>query len=371
MAYEFVPELSGVGFLSTTEMAPKARLSDMDSDKFDAAMIRYEYGQASDLSDGVMTEGRAVYGAGGSVADEVFTSSYDTWVDLDNMKIADYNYVVESTDGATQYSLGSDFELDLENGKIKVLSSGGMADNTDYNISYDYNYAQKLITGLTSGTQYYYKGYFLPIMFNSQSLMNEIAKDASVLQDLLSNYDKKSDIFNTETAITEIVNTEVGMDTLIPDFVDEFLADSKLLARLLSSQYAIEKVWNSDSVSTDIWNGGQYDGDKTFGLDLDLTNYSLLKLKTKTFSSYGAIKIFINGSNVLTVSESLHDWTERSIDISDFQNSTVELYYEGGVALDYHYKHLISGYNSTGKALGIYRIAGNQEGAFCDIKLEV
>ena len=70
------------------------------------------------------------------IVDEQFTvDAYDTWINLENDNILDGSETVTSLDGSTTYVRGTDYEIDYENGKIKVLSSGSM-DLDDYLIDY-------------------------------------------------------------------------------------------------------------------------------------------------------------------------------------------------------------------------------------------
>jgi len=84
---------------------------------------------------------------------ETFNSgTLDTWVDLPQMQAIYTNYksdvqreteVVTTTDGATTFVRGVDYEMDYDNGKIKCLSTGSMVANTDYKITWyteDYVY---------------------------------------------------------------------------------------------------------------------------------------------------------------------------------------------------------------------------------------
>ena len=74
-----------------------------------------------------------------TVTDESFTSAYDTWVSLANDDIKSGSEDVTTTDGATHYVKDTDYEMDYENGKIKVLSTGNMADATEYYIDYTHH----------------------------------------------------------------------------------------------------------------------------------------------------------------------------------------------------------------------------------------
>lgn len=71
-----------------------------------------------------------------SIANENFTSDYDTPVQLKHTNITPGTTNV--TDNGTTYTEGVDYTMDNPNGTITVLSTGGMADATGYLIDYDY-----------------------------------------------------------------------------------------------------------------------------------------------------------------------------------------------------------------------------------------
>ena len=63
-----------------------------------------------------------------------FLSEYDTWVKLQEQNIE------ADSESLTNFDRGTDYEMDYSNGKIKVLSSGNMANATKYNINYEYKH---------------------------------------------------------------------------------------------------------------------------------------------------------------------------------------------------------------------------------------
>jgi len=72
------------------------------------------------------------------IVNETFNSSeYDTWVSLANSGIAPYTEKVTNTTDENPYYRGTDYEMDYVAGKIKVLSTGNMSNNTDYYIDYE------------------------------------------------------------------------------------------------------------------------------------------------------------------------------------------------------------------------------------------
>lgn len=71
-----------------------------------------------------------------SVTGELFTSAFGTPVPLAHQKLVSGTVVV--TDGTTTYTEGTDYTIDYPNGTITVLSTGNMADNTQYSIDYSY-----------------------------------------------------------------------------------------------------------------------------------------------------------------------------------------------------------------------------------------
>ena len=72
------------------------------------------------------------------IVNETFNSSeYDTWVSLANSGIVPYSEKVTNTTDENPYYRGTDYEMDYVAGKIKVLSTGNMSNNTDYHIDYE------------------------------------------------------------------------------------------------------------------------------------------------------------------------------------------------------------------------------------------
>ena len=80
----------------------------------------------------------------GSVSNEKFTSNYDNWVQLKHTNIDEDSEIVTTLDESVTYIRGIDYEMDYANGKIKVLSTGSMEDNTDYYIDYTYSNSHPL-----------------------------------------------------------------------------------------------------------------------------------------------------------------------------------------------------------------------------------
>lgn len=70
------------------------------------------------------------------VDNESFTSSFDVAVRLEQTDISDEPVSVTSSDGAVTFVEGTDYQLDRKQGTITVLSSGSMADATEYAVSY-------------------------------------------------------------------------------------------------------------------------------------------------------------------------------------------------------------------------------------------
>ena len=73
------------------------------------------------------------------ITDETFTSSYDVAVALAHQNLISGTVVVTTTDNVTTYTEGTDYTIDYTNGTITVLSTGTMADATNYYIDYHYS----------------------------------------------------------------------------------------------------------------------------------------------------------------------------------------------------------------------------------------
>jgi len=91
-----------------------------------------------------------------SVNNETASLPHGEWVDLAGYDLVDGSVNVESLDGTTTFSEGSDYELALENGSIKALSSGTITDGQTVNVTYQYQ--------ATSGPATTVIG-FIPVMF--------------------------------------------------------------------------------------------------------------------------------------------------------------------------------------------------------------
>lgn len=95
----------------------------------------------------------ALYGsnsaiAGASVTDEPVVGHHDLWTRLENIKVS--AVVVTDVGGATTYTLGTDYEENLESGTIKVLSTGAITDSQALEVDYTYA-AQDDVQGVVSG----------------------------------------------------------------------------------------------------------------------------------------------------------------------------------------------------------------------------
>ncbi len=78
----------------------------------------------------------------GAVADESFASDHDTPVSLDNDNLTANSVTVNTPDGETTYTEDDDYTIDYDDGTITVLSTGDMADATEYHIDYDYTFLE-------------------------------------------------------------------------------------------------------------------------------------------------------------------------------------------------------------------------------------
>lgn len=78
-----------------------------------------------------------IYGTSRPVTGITFTSNVGNWVDLPHNWLLETGEKVTTTDGATQFDRGVDYDLRPNAGQIKVLSSGSMQDATSYAIEYD------------------------------------------------------------------------------------------------------------------------------------------------------------------------------------------------------------------------------------------
>ncbi len=100
----------------------------------DASIVEYSVDKNVEAS----YEKAVIKGAAQPVRGEQFTSNHDSWVDLNQANLVPATNIVRDPSTGTVYSLGSDYDLDRSQGRIKVLSSGSMSDATTYEVDYEY-----------------------------------------------------------------------------------------------------------------------------------------------------------------------------------------------------------------------------------------
>jgi len=76
------------------------------------------------------------------ISDESFTSAHDTGAALDSVDIVPGSMTVTDTGGTVTYTEGTDYTVDYEEGTVTVLSTGSMADASEYLVSYETEDAQ-------------------------------------------------------------------------------------------------------------------------------------------------------------------------------------------------------------------------------------
>jgi hypothetical protein len=79
-----------------------------------------------------------VKGAAQPVRSEPFTATHGVWVDLEQSNLVSTTEIVRDPSSGTVFSLGTDYELDRTDGRIKTLSGGSMTDGGGYEIDYQY-----------------------------------------------------------------------------------------------------------------------------------------------------------------------------------------------------------------------------------------
>ena len=108
---------------------PGQRTTDVDEDLADYQVDKsteYRYKKA------------IIKGGNQPVVGEQFTTQHDSWVALDQSELVSGSDIVRDPDSGATYELGIDYELDRTQGRIKVLSGGGMADGSVSEIDYEY-----------------------------------------------------------------------------------------------------------------------------------------------------------------------------------------------------------------------------------------
>lgn len=78
-----------------------------------------------------------------TAANEAFTSDHDVWVALAGFNIDLAGLTVTSDPAGTTYTLGTDYVIDYLAGRVKVLSTGTMANATGFLANYTYNAIRK------------------------------------------------------------------------------------------------------------------------------------------------------------------------------------------------------------------------------------
>lgn len=91
---------------------------------------------AADLDRLYPQEGMHGYRVVINVADEAWTSAYDTAVQLANTRIKPNSETVTTVGGATTYTRNTDYTMNYVYGTVTALSTGAMADTTGYEIDY-------------------------------------------------------------------------------------------------------------------------------------------------------------------------------------------------------------------------------------------
>lgn len=81
-------------------------------------------------------EEAVIYGSAQQWNGERFTSNHGTYVALDNDFLLETGEVVYDPSAGTLYDRGSDYVMDYQNGQVQTLSTGAMADATEYAIDY-------------------------------------------------------------------------------------------------------------------------------------------------------------------------------------------------------------------------------------------
>lgn len=108
---------------------PGQRTADADD-----SIIQYQVSKNLEHS----YEKAIIKGASRPIRGEQFTSTHDTWVGLNNANLVPSTNIVRDPSTGATFELGSDYELDRTDGRIKVLSGGAMDDATTYEIDYQF-----------------------------------------------------------------------------------------------------------------------------------------------------------------------------------------------------------------------------------------
>ncbi|MCP4424274.1 MAG: hypothetical protein GY803_07285, partial [Chloroflexi bacterium] len=148
-------------------------------------------------------------GETGTVTDESFTSDHDEWVGLAQNRINYAGVVVTSDPAGTTYDFGDDYVIDYELGRIKVLSTGAMADATGFLIDYTYKAIRKgEMAAIERGKlQLTYKA----LEMAADRLAQQISNEAVVFSRSQLGWDATSKTLNT---LVKEVATKIDGDRL-------------------------------------------------------------------------------------------------------------------------------------------------------------
>jgi hypothetical protein len=108
---------------------PGQRTSDVDDDLAD-----YRVEKSTEQR----YEKAVIKGGNQPVQGEEFAAQHDTWVALDQSELVSGREIVRDPDTGKRFKLGTDYELDRSEGRIKALSGGSMSDATVYEIDYEF-----------------------------------------------------------------------------------------------------------------------------------------------------------------------------------------------------------------------------------------
>jgi len=253
--------------------------------------------------------------------EETFNSNtLDSWVDLPNLQAIYTNYetdaqidseTVMTTDEATTFTRGIDYEMDWTNGKIKCLSSGSMTADTDYKIKYkteDYVYNQDSINSYKLRSDSYYGG---REEIEDETVWTHARLILATLKEPLKiikvKFNKRGVLMNALTAgdVVQVQDATIGLSTTqfrikkitIDGYKAEYKVELEEWSESVSShlQDLIAKVKDIDAILTtieklnEISSGLIPKSDGKYVIGTDEKSWKEIKLSESITLRYGSI----------------------------------------------------------------------------------
>lgn len=310
------------------EMTLNGQLTGLDP-IYDAAILSFQYSTEIDGTTLVnpidVPEHRGIFEEGGNHT-ETFTAVLDTFVDLEHMNL--HNVVIQDIGGGGDYTKDTDYDLDLNNGSIKVLSTGTMA-ATDYEAAYDYGVNSVKITGLDMGQTYYYQANIESVAWDSQEMVEKAFNYEGFVYSVSDNKSAMSNLLSTDTGRTKFITSPYFLDAVFKtnnginfwDYNDD-----------ISSKAGLEMDNNRFGYLSGLKLRADYNVSISFSINLDNINTLSFYEKAHNSRTPGGndLSVSIDGSQVFTTSENNTTFENRVVDLSSYNGICNLTFHTGG-----------------------------------------